>query len=67
MTDGGDGRGGSMSAAVASEDSDFEASIEELVEDGWTKIASGLSVSPGLALDGKCSYPGQSDFSDASR
>ena len=56
-----------MSAAVASEDSDFEASIEELVEDGWTKIASGLSVSPGLALDGKCSYPGQSDFSDASR
>lgn len=40
-----------MSAAVASEDCDFEASIEELVEDGWAKIASGLRVSPGSALE----------------
>ena len=31
-----------MTAAFASENGDFEASFEELVEDGWAKIASGL-------------------------
>lgn len=31
-----------MRAAVASKDGDGETIIEELLEDGWTKIASGL-------------------------
>jgi hypothetical protein len=43
--DGGDGGGEAMSAALASEDCDLEASVEELVEDGWAEIASGLRES----------------------
>ena len=31
-----------MRAALASKDCDFEASVEELVEDGWAEVASGL-------------------------
>lgn len=31
-----------MVAAGASEDGDMEASFEQLVEDGWTEVASGL-------------------------
>lgn len=34
-----------MSAALAGKDRDFEASVEELVEDGWAKVASGLGGS----------------------
>ncbi len=40
--DGGDGGGKAMSAAFASKDCDFEASVEELLKDGWAEIASGL-------------------------
>ena len=31
-----------MSAALASKDCDFKASVDELVEDGWAEVASGL-------------------------
>lgn len=34
-----------MSAAVAGEDCDFEASVDELGEDGGTEVASGLRES----------------------
>lgn len=40
--DGVDGGREAMSAAFASKDSDLEASIEELIEDGWAQIPSGL-------------------------
>lgn len=43
--DGGDGRGEVVGAALASEDCNFEASDEELVEDSWAEIASGLHKS----------------------
>ena len=36
-----------MSAAIASEDCDFEASVEKLFEDGWAKVASSLDESHG--------------------
>lgn len=31
-----------MSAALAGKDGDLEASVEELVEDSWAQVASGL-------------------------
>lgn len=40
--DGGDGGGKAMRAAFASKYCDFEASMEELVEDGRAEIASRL-------------------------
>ena len=40
--DGGDRGGEAMSAALPSKDCDFEASLEELIEDGWPEVASGL-------------------------
>ncbi len=40
--DGGDGGRKGMTAALTSENCDFEASFEKLVEDGWAKVASGL-------------------------
>lgn len=43
--DSGDGGGEAMSAALASKDCDFETSVEELVEDGWAEVASGLRES----------------------
>lgn len=33
-----------MRAAVASQDGDGETIIEQLLEDGWTKVAGGLWV-----------------------
>ena len=36
-----------MSAATASEDCDFEASVKESLEDGWAEVASTLGVSHG--------------------
>lgn len=43
--DDGDGGGKAMGAAVARQDGDGETIIEKLLEDGWTKIASGLGDS----------------------
>lgn len=40
--DGGDGVGKFMTAALASKDCYFKASVEECVEDGRAKVASGL-------------------------
>ena len=31
-----------MSAALASKDCDFEASLEELIKDAWPEVTSGL-------------------------
>ena len=41
-----------MSAAVASKDCDFEASIDQFIENGWADIASGLCESLVLVLSG---------------
>lgn len=42
---GGDGRGEATSAGTASEYCDFEASVEELIEDDRAEVASGLRES----------------------
>ena len=38
-----------MGAAVTGQDRDFEASVEELVENGWAKVASSLHENLGVS------------------
>lgn len=40
-----DGGGKAMSVVLASKDCDLKASVDELVEYGWTEVASGLRES----------------------
>ena len=44
VVDGDDGHGGgkAVRAALSSQDCDFEASLQNLIEDGWAEVACGL-------------------------
>jgi len=55
--DGGDGGGEVVGAALASEDGNFEASGEELLQDGWAEVASGLHGSL-MSVFGRASQSG---------
>lgn len=48
----GDRRGEFRSATLACKDGDLEASVEELVEDGWAEVASDLREMWGSVLFG---------------
>lgn len=39
-----------MCAGIASQDRDDETIVEKLLEDGWTKIASGLWVKASMSV-----------------
>lgn len=42
--DDGHGGGKAVSAALASQDCDFEASVQYFFEDGWAEVACGLTL-----------------------